>query len=370
MRCGFCRVECPTWSFIDWESGTPRGRMMIIKALLDGELEVNDYIAERTYQCTLCGYCLWRCPSGVETTEAIKALRSLLVSRGLSPEALEPISRHIKENKSIYQSPRETRRNWIEKLGLEEIVRIGGEAEVIYFPGCMASLSDRTMKVAGATSTILHAAGLDWAVLGEEWCCGDPLFLSGMSDSAKELAEHNIEAIRGSKAKVLVTSCAGCFRTFMREYPKIIGDLGVEVYHTSQFFIKLLKEGKLRLEKPVNMTATYHDPCELGRLMGVYEPPRDILKTIPGLKLIELRKNRNLTVCCGGGGMLRVTYPDIAAKLAKRKLDEAHEAKAEAIVSACPTCEINLIEAKIENGDDMEVLDISEVVARAIKKER
>jgi len=367
MRCGFCRAECPTWSSNDWETGSPRGRMQLIKAVIDGKLKVNEYVSERTYQCTLCGYCLWRCPSGVKATEAIKALRALLVDEGVYPKALEPIAEFLKENRSIYPLSPKSRTDWIDALDLVDVVQVGGEAEIIYFPGCVASLSNDGMKVAGATSMIFDSLNLNWAVLGEEeWCCGNPLLQSGIRNPAKDMAEHNVNALQKSKAKVLVTSCAGCYRTFVQEYPRLVGDLGVQVYHTSQLFTKLLKEGKLRFNNPVNMTVAYHDPCELGRLMEIYDPPREVLKAIPELKLVELKKNRNLATCCGGGGMLRFTYPDISLRLGMKKLNEVHEVNAEALVSACPTCEMRVKEAKRQQGDSIEVLDISEIIVRAI----
>jgi len=367
MRCGFCRVLCPTWEFVGWESGTPRGRMQLVRGLLDGELEVNAYVADRVYKCALCGYCLWRCPAGVKTTETIRAARAHLVEVEAYPEALDRIDANVRGNHSLYDMAPGERADWVDYMDLRDLVRVGERAEVVYFPGCVASLSSRAMSVAAATSLILDHLGLDWTVLGgEEWCCGDPLLLSGKTGFAGETALHNLQAIRRLGARTLVTSCAGCYRAFNQEYPRLVGDPGLEVLHTSQLLERALREGRIGFAAGLDMTVTYHDPCELGRLGGVYEAPRAVLRAVPGARFMELARNRSLTRCCGGGGVLKATYPEIALRLGSRKLEEAHLVGAEAVVSTCPACKLNISDAASEENDPLQVLDLTEIVARAM----
>jgi len=367
MRCGYCRALCPTWDFVGWESGSPRGRIQMIKALLDGEAQASEHVADRMYKCALCGYCLWRCPSGVKTTDAIRAARDHLVRRGCYPRIIDEIAGHIGENHNLYGLSEEDRTQWIALTGLEDLVKTGKRAEFLFFPGCVASFSSRAMGVAAATSQILDALGANWTILGdEEWCCGNPLLLSGKSGSVKRVAEHNVNAIRRLGAKVVVTSCAGCYRTFTQDYPRFIGNLGFQVYHVSQVLETMLNQDKLKFSRALDVTVAYHDPCELGRHAGVYEPPRRILREIPGVKLVELPNNRFLTRCCGGGGILKATNPEIAIKLANKKLEEAHRVKAKIIASSCPSCKLNLSDAIAASEGLTEILDITEIVAWAM----
>ena len=370
MRCGFCRALCPLWEFIGWETGSPRGRMQIIKALLEGRIEANDYVMDRIYKCTNCGYCLWRCPPGVNTVEAIMAARAYLVEKGHYPKVIDKVDAHIRENSSIYKLPKETRAEWIEYTGVEDVVKLKRKADLVYFVGCVTSLSGRVMDVAGAASLILDRLDRDWTILGnDEWCCGYPLILSGKREFVRSLAEHNVEMIRRVGAKTVVTTCPGCYRTLAYEYPHLVGDLRFEVYHASQLFRKMLGQVKARFKNDMNMVVTYHDPCDLGRLSEVYDAPRIVLSSIPGIKLAELPKNRSLTRCCGGGGMLKATNPDIALKLAVEKVEEAHAVGAEAIISACASCKQNIQDGIVKHEDTIQMLDLTEIVAKAMDLE-
>jgi len=367
MRCGFCVALCPVEEYMGFESNSPRGRMQTIKALIDGEIKVNEYTMNRIYNCSLCGYCSWRCPPGVKTVDAIKAARAYFVDSRCYPEVVDTLDKFIKQNYHIYDLPKEARTEWIDYMDLKDVVKIKDKADIIYFVGCVSSLSGRAMGIAAATSQILEKLGLDWTILGEEErCCGTPLLLSGKIEFAKDLARHNVEAIRRRGAKTVITPCAGCFRVFTQDYPQLVGELGFEVYHTSQLLDKMLDQVKAAFKNEMKMTAVYHDPCEIGRLAGLYDPPRRVIKAIPGLNIVELAKSRELTVCCGGGGALKAVFPDIALKLALKKLDEAQSVGANMIVSGCPSCKVNISDATSEMENPVQALDISEIIAKAM----
>lgn len=367
MRCGFCVAQCPVEEYMGFESNTPRGRMQTIKALIDGELQANDYIMERIYNCSLCGYCLWRCPPGVRTVDAIRAARTHLVDRKCYPQAVDMLDKFLRDNYHIYDLPKEAKTDWIDYMDLADIVKIKDRADIVYFVGCVSSLSGRAMSIAAATSQILNKLGLNWTVLGyEEQCCGAPLLLSGKTDFAKELARHNVDVIRKRRAKIVLTPCAGCYRTFTQDYPQLIDELGFEIYHTSQLLDKMLDQVRDAFKSELRVTAVYHDPCEIGRLAGLYDPPRKVLKAIPGLNIVEFAKTKELTRCCGGGGVLKAIFPETALKLASKKLDEVRTVLASTVVSGCPSCKLNISEAVAEREADIEVLDISEIVARAM----
>jgi len=364
MRCGFCRALCPTWGEIGWETGSPRGRMRVLKGVLDGDLKYGSFISDRIFDCTLCGYCTWRCPPGVRTVDIIKAARALLLEKGCYPQILDDFDSFIRNERNVYGQPAERRVDWIDYLDMGDAVPTGGSAKVLYFVGCVTSYSGRAMSLAGATAKILNEVGVDWTTLGaEEWCCGDPLLLTGKRSMTKELVSHNLDAIHDTGVELVITACPGCYRTLAIEYPEFVGDLGFEVLHSSQFLERLMEEGRLGFKNEISQAIVYHDPCELGRLSDIYDPPRNVLAKMPGIKLLELAKSRELTQCCGAGGALKMTNPEMSLRIALKKLEECKSSGTDTIVSSCPTCKLNIADAVMETSDDIRVLDLVEVVA-------
>ena len=341
--------------------------MQLIKALLDEEIQADSYISARIYDCVLCGYCLWRCPSGVRTTDAIKAARASLVEKGSYPKSLDKLETELVKNHNLIGFPNTSRTDWVNLMGGQSSVPLKEQAKYVYFPGCNTAMTKIGMEVAATTASILNVAQLDWTILGnEEWCCGSPLTLSGKLSLVKDFAEHNVEAIRHKKAETLVTNCARCYRTFNQEYQRFIGDLGFKVVHITQLLDELISNGRLKLNEKLPLKVAYHDPCELGRHMKIYDQPRRVLKAIEGIELKEFPRNRNTAACCGGGGVLRYTSPGSALKLGIKRVNEVSCFGVEAIVSACPICEINLSEAASQARLGIQIFDISEIVAKVL----
>jgi len=366
MRCGFCVNWCPG-GFTSWESYTPRGRMQTIRALIENKLQASPNISDAMYKCVQCAYCTWRCPAGVRCADAIKAARAYLVERKLNPEVTNSLENTVRENRNIYGLPEEARIEWIDYFNLKDSVKIGGKADIVYFAGCVASLFGRALSISAATSQILNKLKANWTYLGaKEYCCGNPLFQTGKLENAEELAKLNRKTIQETGAKTVLTACPGCYRVFVHEYPRLIGDLGFEVVHISQFLEKKIDEGKLNFTDRIEKTIAYHDPCELGRHIGVYEPPRKVLSSIPGIRLVEFAHNRNYAQCCGAGGVVKGTNPQWALELGKEKLDQAHEAGAEMVTSTCASCKLNILDSIAENEDTLEAMDLTELVARAM----
>ncbi len=367
MRCGFCVVLCPIYDFSTWESESPRGRMQMINGILDNELKINDTIKDRMFECTLCAYCKDICPAGVRTVDAFKAIRRRLNREKLTPEALNILEGALLESYNIFKHPAEARTDWIEYMELEDKVKVSSKADIVYFTGCSTILTGRAMSIAASTASILNSLSYNWTILGpNEWCCGNPLLAGGKIDDLEKFAKHNVEAISDLGAKTVVTSCPGCFKTFLEDYPDIIGSLDFEVIHITQLVEKAIDAGKMKFQKSLDYTVTYHDPCELGRYLGIYEPPRKILEKIPGIKFKELLHNRNLTQCCGAGGLMKATFLDLSLDQAKRKIREAKDVGAQIITSACQTCKLNILDAISETESDLAVLDIAEIVAKAL----
>jgi len=367
MRCGFCRALCPTFDFVGWEAGSPRGRMQMVKRSLERGEGLSDYALDKFYKCATCGYCLWRCPPGVRTVDVIREARSYALERNKSPAGVGPMIGGMLKERNVYGRPLQERLDWVGFFGLEDIAKANRKgAEILYFPGCLAAYSPKAMKTAQTTALILSETGSDWTTLGqEEWCCGNPLLAAGDSAAAKEHAQHNLSKIADLGVKAVVTSCAGCYRVFAKEYPVMVGELGFKLYHTSQWLEEALRKGRIKFEHGLTATVAYHDPCELGRLSMVFEPPRQVLRSVAGVTLKELPKNRFLSKCCGAGGVLKITNPDIALKLSQRRLDEARSVGADTLASACPACELHLLEGS-QQGYETKIMDITEIAAAAM----
>jgi len=341
--------------------------MQIIRGLIEKRLEANKNIRDAMYKCVQCAYCTWRCPAGVRCTDAIKAARVFLVEKRLNPEVVNSLESAVAENRNIYALPVEARTEWVDYFDLKDQVKVGGKAEVVYFAGCVASLFGRALSISAATALILNELEVDWTYLGaQEYCCGNPLFQTGKLEHAEKLAKLNLKTIHDTGAETLVTACPGCYRVFTHEYPRLIGDVRVQVMHISQLLEREIKEGNLKFTEKVEKTIAYHDPCELGRHMGVYEPPRKVLSEIPGVKLVEFSHNRELAQCCGAGGVVKGTNPQWALELGKEKLDQAHMAGAEMIATTCASCKMNVLDSIAENKDTLETLDLTELVAKAM----
>jgi len=245
-------------------------------------------------------------------------------------------------------------------------VKVAKRADIAYFVGCTTAY--RRPEIAEATVRILNVADVDFTTLHpEEWCCGSPALRVGRRDLFLELARYNVEAIRRAGVTRVVTSCAGCYRALSQDYPKFVGDTPFKVVHTSELMAELITEGRLKLAREVPETVTYHDPCHLGRHAGIYEQPREVLKSIPAIKFVEMSKNRENARCCGAGGGVRAGFPDFAIKAAIKRLEEARDVGAESIVSTCPFCAHNLKDAIRESGSQLKFYDLTELVAKTIK---
>lgn len=367
MRCGFCRALCPTFDFVGWEVSSPRGRMQLVKRSLESREGLSDYAIDKFYKCATCGYCLWRCPPGVRTIDVIREVRSYALEQNKSPADVAPLIGSMLKDRNVYGRPPHERMDWVAFFGLEDLVKTNKKgAEILYFPGCLAAYSPTAMKMAQATALILNEAGSSWTTIGaEEWCCGNPLLAAGDTAGARQYAEHNLSKIADLGVKTVLTSCAGCYRVFTKEYPTMLGETGLRVYHTSQWLDEALKKGRIRFNRGITAKMAYHDPCELGRLSSVFDPPRQVIRSVPGATLKELPKNRFLSRCCGAGGILKVTNPDIALKLSQRRLDEARGVEADTLVSACPACEVHLLEGS-RQGYQIRIMDVTEIAAEAM----
>ena len=234
--------------------------------------------------------------------------------------------------------------------------------------GCVASFYPMVYGIPQAMVQVMDRAGVDFATLGgEEWCCGYPLFTAGMEDLVADLMAHNVARVREMGAKTLVTTCPSCHYTWAHLYPLFDpSPLGFEVLHASQYLARLLEEGELRLGS-FEQVVTYHDPCDLGRKSGVYDAPRQVIEAVPGIEFREMGATRENALCCGGGGDVQIVDESVTAAVADRRLGQAQRTGARVVLSACQQCKRTLMAAARRNKVRVRVMDIAELVWRAIE---
>ena len=388
FRDGYCRVMtyqdqgidkiCPIREFEDhWEMRFARGKMALARGLVDGEIELTPEVAELFYHCTLCGNCREHCLScypfqkgwtddrHLDTVEVFEAVRAEAVRLGVGPlEDHRALIGGIVNYDNPYAQPRARRDRWAKGLNIKDASK--EKVDVLYYAGCTASYVPDVQDMARATARLLNEAGVSFGILGkEEKCCGSTPLRLGARQSFEDQAAENIEIFRKSGAKMIVTSCAGCFKTFREDYPKV-GEIGIEVLQITQVLDRLIKEGKLEFKKPLNKTVTYHDPCHLGRAQRVFDEPRDILRSLPGVKFVDMYPTREHSLCCGAGGGVKSGLPDLALKIAGGKIEKAREAGADLLVTSCPFCVRNLADAANSSGDGMSVMDITVLAEQAL----
>lgn len=369
IRCGLCSYTCPVYRVHLTQAFSPRGRVALLRAASEGDAGVGPNFADKFYSCTLCGACTEVCPSGVQVDDLLLRVREELAEQGALPPTLTQLSQTIRDSHNISGEDNSLRLIWTENLAQQPSGATKDHAEVVFFVGCVGALFPRSYSIPQAFVQTLDAAGVDYALLGgSEWCCGYPLLINGLLSEAVETILHNIARVRAAGARQVVFTCPSCYHIWKHTYPQVAGEemTGLQVLHATEFLAQLIEEGRLPLRE-INQTVTYHDPCDLGRKSKVYEAPRRILRSIPGLTLVEMRDNRENSLCCGGGGNLETYDPDLLAAAAARRMAQVQETGAAVVVSACQQCERTLTNAARQQRARLRVMDIAEIVWRAVE---
>ena len=368
IRCGLCLAVCPSYRATLNETDSPRGRTALVRAREEGRLVRSANYADKFFRCLLCASCEAVCPSGVELAEILQESREDIARHGLLPERLAQLDATIAARHNISGEDNQGRLAWADNLPVPPGGMNKDRAEIAYFVGCVGSLFPRSYGVPRAFVEILERAGVDYALLGGlEWCCGYPQFINGDLDLAEAAIRHNVRQVRELQARRVVFTCPSCYHIWKHVYPQVLGEeLKVELLHATELLDRLLDEGKIQSGR-FSRTVTYHDPCDLGRKSGVFDAPRRVLSKIPGLTLVEMKENRTNAHCCGGGGNLESHNADLANQIARRRVEQAAETGAEILVSACQQCERTLSNAARAAGLRMRVMDVSEVVLKAME---
>lgn len=320
-------------------------------------------LSKDAYYCLLCGRCSKFCPALLDTVTLGVSTREVLTGEKVYPENMKMVREMTLSTKNVLGMPNEERGMWAEySIAPPPTLKEG--SEMAYFVGCMASFSPAVQDVPLAVAEVLTAAGIDFTILGgEEWCCGYPLVIGGLKKEAEELIKHNLETLKKLKVKTVVFSCPSCFLTWSTEYP--IED--IQLIHHTQLINKFIKEGRLKL-KELKAKITYHDPCDLGRKSHVYEEPREVIKSIPGVEFVEMQWNREKSLCCGGGGDVEIVDENLPVEIGKQVIEEAERVGAEILVTACQQCKRTLLKAAKAAKSNVKVMDIAELVLRVLEQ--
>lgn len=346
----------------------------IARGLLEGDLEITDELVAAIYECVLCGHCETSCGEvfnllrtmvgkdighGVKTPDVVRAFRADLVKAGKEPIAsVKKVAAAIEKGHNRFARSQAERTNWAKDL------QIPNKGKLVFYVGCMASY--RNSEIAQSFAKILKKAGVDFAILGEEeWCCGGPQLLNaGLVEQFEEQVENNVEAIRAAGATEVVATCADCYKTLKIDYPKVAGELGFTVLHSSELLARLIEEKKITLTKEIKETVTFQDPCQLSRIAKICDQPRKVLESIPGIKLVEMEGNKEYTVCCGH---YPVELPETTLLAGTDRVKEAQATGAETLVTSCSFCKWSFNNAVKKLGTETKVRDITELVAEAME---
>ncbi len=359
-QCGFCRV-CPAFREIGWESVSPRGKIYFAKNMIKNRVELNQKMVENFYKCMTCGLCEEVCQVNIPLIDFWESTRFSIVNAGYGPL---PVHKRLKEvameKHNPYGEEASNRGKW-----LPEGIEISEDSTLLYFAGCTASY--RMMELSRNSVEFFSKVGIEFNYLGEEeWCCGSPFIRTGQLDVVADLVEHNVNTWADRGIETIVATCSGCFRTIKLDYPEFARSMGLdfnfEVLHISQLIDRLIREGKIKFRKKINLTATYHDPCHLGRHVKIYDEPRNILKEL-GVELIEMEDTRGESLCCGAGGGVKSQFKELAEKISEKRVRQALNTGADMLTSCCPFCKLNLKDGlKRIEGAEMEIKDVIELV--------
>ncbi len=384
VRFGEC---CPAIGYYKFHTFSARGKFQLAQSLEDGMCDYSDETTLKAVQsCTSCGACDISCKIcryNLEPLDHNIEFKNDAIKNGkMQPKLRALIDARLAKNPA--------RADWAKDIAFD------ADADTVFFPGCKYSYDPALKAQAVKTAKMLIDAGVKLGYLGEDdACCGGKVYQAGAFEDFNAIAGALLGKLRARGVKTIVTPCSDCMHAFKRLYPKLGSD--IEVLHVVEYLDRLIKEGAITFTGRVDLTVTYHDPCHLGRLgepyvawegkekkirnqihtwdpprpryngvHGIYDAPRNVIQAIPGVKLVEMERIREYSWCCGAGAFISELDRNVSDYAASDRITEANATGADALVTACPWCEKNFSGAKDENGETIEVLDIVELVSRAL----
>jgi len=366
-RCSYCREQelnnthaiCPIRENTPgFESFIARGKMIILSGVLAGDLDITPRMSEIFFTCTTCGNCKTHCPIVVNTTGIFEAFRQDLQDRELGMPVHISLGKHCAEQNNPYNEPHENRLNW---LSIDKKTHVNKASKLGYFVGCTASY--RSTEISKIFYKILTDNDIDFTILEDEFCCGSPLFRTGQINEAKRVAKNNIEKFKELGVEEIVFTCAGCQKTFEDNYKQYNGTFKLINYMT--LLDQLIQEKKIVFSKNIPVKVTYHDPCHTTKKVELkidYITPRNILNQMPGVELVEMKSHKEGSMCCGAGGGVKAAIPELALKIASARFEEVLDTNADILLSSCPFCKRNLMDAAMMSKNSVKVMDIIEFI--------
>lgn len=364
-QCGYCLNHCTLFESRNWESSSPRGKWYFIREYLEGNVPLTEEMVRTFLLCTTCRRCEAACQVNIPIERLWGELRGVLIQEKGFPtlSAFEMMGAAYETALNIWSGFKHDRDAW-----MPPEVSYLPEGEIGYWAGCTASYLET--DIAANAVRILHHGGVPFAYLGkDEACCGVPFLMAGKWDVWEKAVRHNIAEVNKRGIKKLVVSCPGCWVTLEHHYrewaPKLGLEWNVHIEHITETASNLIKDGRLKFAEPVNRTVTWHDPCHIGRHGGIYEPPREVLKAVPGLTVVEMEHNRENGLCCGSV-LTRIGDVVASDRIAAARLGEAGAAGADTVVTTCPCCEFQLRVGARSTGMSTRVLDFANIVAQGL----
>jgi Fe-S oxidoreductase len=388
----FAKV-CPSVERYNFHAYSGGGKLIAANSLLEGRCELDERLMEIIYKCQLCGACQVSCQAyrdDIDLADVLLALRARCVTEGYIMEEHMLAIDSLKKENNMLGMLKADRGNWAHGLALPNINT--QKVEVLFHAGCRYSYDDDLHETVRGWAGLFRDAGVDLGIAGkEESCCGGRAYEMGFRGEMKNFAEDMISRVKASGATTLVTPCSDCYYTFKYLYPKNGFDLGVKILHATEYADLLIKEKQIEPCQSVPLRVTYHDPCHLGRRgevyksgwdgdnkllrpvrfkqmgnLGIFDPPRDIIRSVPGIELVEMERIREYSWCCGAGGGVLEAFPEFASWTAADRIEEAKSCGAEAIVTACPWCERVFRDQIEECGETMKVYDIIDLLSMSL----
>jgi Fe-S oxidoreductase len=357
MQCGMCSGSCP-WGIV---SGEYNPRRLIRMAQLGVEGYESDDVL---YGCTTCNKCVLKCPRGVTIIDVVRTVRSMIAETGAIPAVLKTVTGSVHGKGNPWSEDREKRTKWTEGL---DIPLFDESKEYLLFVCCTSAYDPRSINIAKSMVKVLKAAGVSFGIIGqEENCCAESVRKIGDEGLFMSTAEKNINLYKDKGVKKVITTSPHCYYTFSNEYPELGAEF--EAIHYTKLLAELLENGKLNLNGTLDKNVTYHDPCYLGRHSEVYDAPRALISAVTGDKLVEMKRIRENSLCCGAGGgrLWMETKPEW--RFSDLRIHEACETGASILATACPYC-ISMLEDSrktVNKEDEIEIKDISELIAEVL----
>ena len=356
-QCGTCTATCP-WNLVR--------SFMVRKAMHQAQLGVVDFESEDMWLCVTCKWCVDRCPRGVGIIDVWRSFRRAIVEMGIGgvPDSVRLTAKNISSVGNPQGEDREKRTDWAREAGVKPFTK---GMDVLLFSCCYNAYDPKLIRVAKATAKVLQKAGISFGILGNEQnCCGESIRKAGNEELFKTLVQTNADSLNKAGVTKIVVTSPHCYHTFKNEYPELGAKF--EVMHSAQFIAELIKDGKIKPTKEIKKRVTLHDSCYLGRHNNVYDEPRKVLTSIPGIELVEMYNNRENGLCCGGGGGRIWAETKKGERFSDIRIQQALDVNANVLAAACPYCMANFEDSvlSMDKGNAIEVKEITELVAESI----